>query len=68
MNFFVLLLLSGLRKENERGGLRKPIIQSEDEEDAKKNENGVGPASEENAQEETKAHEPRETVIRAPQT
>jgi len=38
-----------LRKEHARGGLRKEIVQSEDEEDAKKNENGGGPASEENA-------------------
>ena len=68
INFFVLLFLSELRKENERGGLRKPIIMSEDEEDAKKNENGDGPASEENAQEVTTAQEPREKIIRAPQT
>ena len=68
MNFFILLLLSELRKENERGGLRKPIVLSEDEEDAKKNENGDGPASEENAQEVTTAQEPREKIIRAPQT
>lgn len=60
--------IAKLRKENERGGLRKPIVQSEDEEDAKKNENGGGPASEENAQEVTQAAEPKEKIIRAPQT
>ena len=60
--------IAKLRKENERGGLRKPIVQSEDEEDAKKNENGGGPASEENAAEVTQAAEPKEKIIRAPQT
>lgn len=57
-----------MKKEDARGGLRKEIIQSDDEEEAKKNENGGGPANEENAQEETRAAEPRETLIKAPQT
>lgn len=56
-----------MRKEEPREGSRKDIIQSDDEEDSKKNEN-AGPINEENAQEETKAAEPKEKVIRAPQT
>lgn len=56
-----------LRKEHARDGKRKDIIQSDEEEDSKKNEN-AGPVNEENAQEETKAAEPKEKVIRAPQT
>lgn len=60
--------IAKLRKEHARGGLRKEIVMSEDEEDAKKNENGGGPANDETAQEETKAAEPKEKIIRAPQT
>ena len=89
LTVLVVLHQPELRKEHARGGLRKDIIQSDEEEDAKKvspstlqrhnlnryaaafllqNENGGGPANEENAQEELKTHEPKEKVIRAPQT
>lgn len=46
---YQFLIALELRKEHARSGLRKEIVQSDDEEDVKKNENGGGPASEENA-------------------
>lgn len=66
-SFMRIQTVAQLRKEHARGGIRKEIVQSDDEEDAKKNEN-QGPANEENAQEETKAKVETEKVIRAPQT
>jgi len=48
-SFMKIDSVTKLRKEHARSGLRKEIVQSDDEEDVKKNENGGGPASEENA-------------------
>jgi len=54
-----------LKKEACRGGKRKPIPESDEEEDAKKDTNT--PIIEENKQDETKEKE-KERVIKAPQT
>ena len=69
-----------LRKEQERSGKRKPIIETDDEEEQKKvsavtssltackqNDNGVMNLDQENVQEEQKESAPKEKVIKAPQ-
>jgi len=65
-SFMRIQNIAQLRKEHARGGLRKEIILTDDEDEGKKNDNGQGAANEENAQEETKQAEPREKVIKAP--
>lgn len=67
-SFMKIQKVTQLKKEKARGGLQKDPVQSDDEDDTKKNENGGGQASEENAAEEQKTAEPKEKVIRAPQT
>ena len=58
------LLYTDLRKENARGGIRKPIPQDDEEEENKKDTNG--PALVDAEATEEKDNKEQETVIRAP--
>lgn len=57
-----------MRKENARSGKRKAIIESDDEEDQKKNDNGAANPDADAQQEEAKESQPKEKIIKAPQT
>jgi len=63
-SFLKITEIAALKKENARGGIRKPILQDEDEEENKKD--NTGPAVMDNEVTEEKDNKEQEKVIRAP--